>query len=179
VNFRLPMLVLMGLLLVVVMPLHSAMAEEEFKLQASAVWQSKGSVYLIGENEALFVGGFSGIMFANDKKGNLNAAQLVCPSMMEINLQNGETSGQGRCIITNAEGHRVFAKWQCEGAATQGCKGDFKFLAGTEKFQGVSGGGEFVLRSAIGKLTADLVSGDVNTIGLGLAAWPNLTVKLP
>jgi len=29
------------------------------------------------------------------------------------------------------------------------------------------------------KLTADLISGNVDTIGLGLAAWPNLTVKLP
>lgn len=177
--FRVTILALLGLFFVAAAPLHSAIAAEEFKLQASAVWQSKGSVYLIGENEALFVGGFNGIMFANDGQGNLNAAQLVCPGMMDINLQNGETSGQGRCIITNAEGHRVFAKWQCDGIATQGCKGDFELLAGTGPFQGVSGGGEFVLRSAIGKLTADLISGDVDSIGLGLAAWPNLTVKLP
>ena len=178
-NFRIPMLALLGLLLVVATPVRSVMAGEEFKLQATATWQSKGSVYLIGENEALFVGGFSGVMFVTDGQGSLNAAQLICPGMMDINLQNGETSGQGRCIITNAEGHRVFAKWQCDGIATQGCKGDFELLAGTGRFQGVSGGGEFVLRSAIGQLTADLISGDVDTIGLGLAAWPNLTVKLP
>ena len=178
-TFRIPMLTILGLLLAVSTPLHSVAAGEEFKLNATATWQSKGSVYFVGENEALFVGGFSGIMFVTGGQDSLNAAQLVCPGMMDINLQTDEMSGQGRCIITNAAGHRVFAKWQCDGVAMQGCKGDFELLTGTGPFQGISGGGEFVMRSAIGQLTADLVSGDVDTIGLGLAVWQNLTVKLP
>ncbi len=178
-KIRIPLLTFLGLFLVVYTSFHSVAAGEEFKLQATATWQSTGSVYFVGENEALFVGGFRGIMFVNDGQGSLNAAQLVCPGMMDIDLQNDEASGQGRCIITNSEGHRVFAKWQCDGLAMQGCKGDFELLAGTGPFQGISGGGEFIMRSAIGKLTADLISGDVDTIGLGLAVWPNLTVKLP
>ena len=48
----------------------------------------------------------------------------------------------------------------------------------TVPFQGVSGGGKFVLRSAMSNLTVDRISGDINTIGLGLAAWPDLTIKL-
>jgi len=178
VNFRIPMLAFLGVLVVAMTPLHSVIAAEEIKMRATATWQSKGSLFLTGENEALFVGGFNGIIFADDGLGNFNAAQLVCPGMMDINLKNDEMSGQGRCIITNAKGHRVFAKWQCKGIATQGCKGDFDLLAGTGPFQGVSGGGEFVLRSAMSKLTADLISGDIDTIGLGIAAWPDLTVKL-
>ena len=74
-KIRVPLLAILGLLVVALMPLHSVMAGEEFKMQATATWQSKGSVYSIGENEALFVGGFSGIMLANEGQGNLNAAQ--------------------------------------------------------------------------------------------------------
>lgn len=178
-KIRMSVLSLLGLLLVALMSPHKAVAAEEYQLQATATWQSKGSLYLIGENDALFVGGFGGIMFVNDGQGSLNAAQLTCPGMMEINLETKKSSGEGRCIITNAEGHRVFAKWSCEGVAMIGCKGDFALVAGTGPFQGISGGGEFVLRSALGSLTADLITGDVDSIGLGLAAWPKLTVKLP
>jgi hypothetical protein len=60
-----------------------------------------------------------------------------------------------------------------------GCAGTFTITAGTGRFQGVTGGGDFVLRSAIGQLQANLLSGDVTNIGLGLAVWQNLVLKLP
>ena len=175
---RLTMLAALGLLFFAFGP-SPAVAAEEFKMQATATWQSQGRVYFIGEEEALFVGGFSGIMFVDDGEGSLNAAKLVCPGMMEINMKTDRESGEGRCIITTQEGHRVFAKWRCDGVAMEGCAGDFALVAGTGPFQGISGGGPFILRSAMGNITADLASGDVDTIGLGIAAWPLLTVKLP
>ncbi len=156
-----------------------AIAGEEIKLEAMATWESKGSVFLTGEKQALFVGGFSGIMFVETGEGDLNAASIVCPGMMDINLESNQTSGSGRCIMTGASGHRVFAEWNCAGVATAGCMGDFKITAGTGLFQGVTGGGDFALRSAIGELQADLGSGNVTSIGLGLAVWPKLVLKLP
>ena len=148
-------------------------------LAATATWQSKGSLYLVGENQGLFVGGFSGIMFASDGKGALNTAQLACPGMMDIDFASDKISGGGRCIITGASGDRVFAKWNCTGIAGVGCIGKMELTAGTGRFQGVTGGGEFILRTAMGELRADLISGEVTSIGLGLALWPKLILKLP
>ena len=156
-----------------------AIAGEDIKLEAMATWESKGSVFLVGEKQALFVGGFSGVMFAASDAGGLNAANIVCPGMMDINLESNQTQGSGRCIITGASGHRVFAKWDCAGLAMVGCAGTFTITAGTGRFQGVTGGGDFVLRSAIGQLQANLLSGDITNIGLGLAVWQNLVLKLP
>ncbi len=155
------------------------LAAEEMKLEATATWESKGRLYLVGEQKALFVGGFGGVMFVTDGKGALNAARIACPGMMDIDFSSSQTSGNGRCIITGATGDRVFAKWDCAGLAMVGCKGNFVLTAGTGRFQGVSGGGAFVLRTAVGEIQADFVSGTVASIGLGLAAWPALTVKLP
>lgn len=157
----------------------TAVAEEEINLEAMATWESKGSLFLVGEKQGLFVGGFSGIMFVGNGEGALNAARIVCPGMMDIDLSSMHTEGSGRCIITGSSGHRVFAKWDCAGIAMVGCVGTFTVTAGTGRFQGVTGGGDFVLRSAIGALQADFASGDVTTLGLGLALWPKLTLKLP
>ena len=166
------------LLLAVFITVAPASAEE-ITVEATATWESKGSLYLTGENQGIFVGGFSGIMFAQDGKGALNVATLVCPGMMDIDFATDKMSGGGRCIITGAGGARVFAKWRCAGFAGVGCMGKFDLTAGTGRFQGVTGGGDFVLRTAIGTIRADLNSGEVTSIGLGLAVWPKLVLKLP
>ena len=98
--------------------------------------------------------------------------------MIEVNLGSGEAIGEGRCIVTGTSGDRVFAAWECVGIATIGCIGKFDLTAGTGRFQGVTGGGPFILRSAIGELRADLITGEVDSIGLGLATWPKLTINL-
>jgi len=156
-----------------------AWAEEKIVLEATATWESKGNIYLTGKDQAMFVGGLRGVMFVQDGKGTLNAAQIVCPGSIEVNLTSGESQGEGRCIVTGASGDRVFAAWECVGIATVGCIGKFDLTAGTGRFQGVTGGGPFVLRSAIGQLRADMITGEVDSIGLGLASWPKLTLVLP
>ena len=45
-NFRIPMLTLLSVLVVAMTPLHSVIAAEEIKMQATATWQSKGSLFL-------------------------------------------------------------------------------------------------------------------------------------
>jgi hypothetical protein len=156
-----------------------AWAGETIVVEATATWESKGNLYLTGKDQAMFVGGLSGVMFVQDGKGALNAAQIVCPGMIDVNLESGEAHGEGRCIITGAAGDRVFAAWECVGIATAGCIGKFDLTAGTGRFEGVTGGGPFALRSAISELRADLITGEVDSIGLGLASWPKLTLVLP
>ncbi|MFQ5931964.1 MAG: hypothetical protein ACE5MM_06125, partial [Nitrospiraceae bacterium] len=92
---------------------QSRAEEEAFK--AMAVWHGDGQVYEIGENRILFVGEYRGILFVEDGKGRLDAATMLCPGTVETNLEAGSKTGQGRCILTGGEGHKVFAKWSCTG----------------------------------------------------------------
>ena len=156
--------------------LHAA---EEGIVDALATWQSAGTLYRVGENEALFVGGFSGIMFVENGKGVLNAAKISCPGMVDVDLGDDSTNGEGRCVISGVKGDRIFAKWSCSGKALVGCMGKFELIAGTGRFQGITGGGDFVLRTAISVFARDMSKDKVDGIGMGLAGWPKLKYRIP
>jgi hypothetical protein len=152
---------------------------EEGTVTAMSAWQGRGQVFKVGEHEALFVGGFGGIMFLEDRKGVLDAAKIICPGTMEINLEDGSQKGEGRCIITSREGDRVFAKWNCEGVHLQGCEGKFNLTGGTGKLEGITGESDFTIRSAIGEITVKIPSTEVYETAIGLAFWPKLHYKIP
>ena len=59
-----------------------------------------------------------------------------------------------------------------------GCKGVFELTAGTGKFQGVTGSGPIVFRTAIAQFARKLSEDSAKSIGLGLTAWPRLTYRL-
>ncbi len=151
-------------------------AEEE-ALKAMAVWHGDGQLYDIGENRALFVGEYRGILFVEDGKGRLDAATMVCPGTVETNLEAGSTTGDGRCIMTGREGNKVFAKWSCSGNVIM-CKGTFTFTGGTGNFQGITGDNEFMARTALIQLTG-IGPGEGLREAVGLAIWPQLRYKLP
>lgn len=153
-------------------------AAEEITVQAFATWQSEGRLFRVGEDKALFVGGLRGIMFVENGKGELNTAKIVCPAMMEVRFEDAHMTGEGRCIITGVKGNRVFGKWRCAGIALIGCKGVFELTAGTGKFQGITGGGPIVFRSAITQFTRKSSEDNVKSIGMGLTVWPKLTYRL-
>ena len=153
-------------------------AAEETTVQAFATWQSEGRLFRVGEDNALFVGGLQGIMFVENGKGELNTAKIVCPAMMEIRFEDAHMTGEGRCIITGVQGNRVFGKWSCSGIALIGCKGVFELTAGTGKFQGVTGSGPIVFRTAIAQFARKSSEDNAKSIGLGLTAWPRLTYRL-
>ena len=117
-------------------------------------------------------------MFVDDGKGELNAAKIVCPAMMEVQFEDSHINGEGRCIITGVKGNRIFGKWRCAGIALMGCKGVFELTAGTGKFQGVTGSGPIVFRTAIAQFTRKLSEDNVKSIGMGLTVWPKLTYRL-
>lgn len=157
----------------------SVRAAEETTVAALATWQSEGRLFRIGEDSGLFVGGLSGIMFVEKGGGGLNAAKIVCPAMMEVRFKDAYMTGEGRCIITGVKGNRVFAKWRCVGIALIGCKGAFELTAGTGEFQGVTGGGEIIFRTAVSEFARKSSEDNARGIGLGLAVWPRLTYRLP
>ena len=98
----------------------AAQAAEEGTVNALASWQGQGRVFKIGERQALFVGGFVGILFVENNQGALHAARILCPGSLDIDLGTGNQAGEGRCIITDRAGDRVFARWTCVGSHSRG-----------------------------------------------------------
>jgi hypothetical protein len=152
---------------------------EEVTIKAMSPWQAEGKFFLVQENQALFIGAFGGIMFVATKQGALDTARLLCPGMVEVNLDDGKQSGEGRCIITAKDGDRVYAGWNCAGEHGAGCQGRFTLLGGTGKFNGITGQSDFLIRSDIAAYVADLAGESVQATARGMAVWPALTYKLP
>jgi hypothetical protein len=118
-------------------------------------------------------------MFIETGEGDLDAANLVCPANFEINLEDGSQTGQGRCTITGREGDQVFAEWNCKGEHLKGCKGDFKLIGGTGEFNGITGEGDFKIRSAISERRIDISTSSIHETALGIAIWEALHYKIP
>lgn len=154
-------------------------AAEEGTVRALSAWHSDGVIYRVGENEALFVGEFFGVMYFETAEGTLDAAQLICPGQIEIDLDDGEQAGSGRCILTSQAGDQVFARWTCAGMRGKGCTGEFILNGGTGRLRGISGGGDMVVRSAFGNIEIGVPLGEVEHTGAGLAVWPALQYKIP
>jgi hypothetical protein len=114
----------------------AAHAESEETINAYASWAGRGQIYPTGPNSATFVGAFSGVIFVEKEKELLNGGNMMCPGLIEINLDDGKQQGKGRCTITNDEGERVFSEWSCAGTFAEGCTGDLKFTGGTGAFDG-------------------------------------------
>jgi hypothetical protein len=158
-----------------------AVQAEEGTVKATASWQGQGRFFKVRDKQALFAGAFSGIMFVETKSNTLDAAKIVCPGMVEVNLNDGTQTGEGRCIITTPSNESVYARWNCTGEYLAGCKGTFTLLGGTGKFERITGTSDFLIRSDIAAYVVNLASTveGVQTVATGLAVWPALTYKTP
>ncbi len=155
-----------------------AHAGEQQTVKALSAWQGMGATFQVDEKEALVIGALGGVMFIDGAKGSLDAASLICPATVSINLVNGERDAEGRCIITDEDGDKVWAKWSCKGDA-KGCKGPFKLVGGTGKFHGITGGDTFILRIALRELVGVSSPDSFQQVAAGLAIWPKLTYTIP
>jgi hypothetical protein len=154
-------------------------AAEEGTVKATSAWQGQGRFFQVGKDQAFFVGDFEGIMYVETKTGALDAAKIICPGTVDLNLKTGTQSGQGRCVITAANGDQVFATWNCTGTHTAGCAGMFTLTDGTGRFNGIVGNGEFQVRSSLSDYATTAGSGSVQATSTGLATWSALTYKIP
>lgn len=162
-------------LVAVIMPGHAG----ETSIKAWAVWQGQGRFYKATANLALFSGYFEGIMEVENKQGELNAASMICPGMLEVDLTDGTQQGWGRCIIVTGDGDRVYAGWSCTGKHLDGCGGPFNVRGGTGKFSSVSGDSTFVVRSAVAEYVVSIPEGSVTANFTGQAAWSALKYTTP
>ena len=156
----------------------SAIAEEG-TVKILAPWESEGQVYWIGPDTIMFQGAAEGIMYIERGEGSLDTAEIVCPGTNVIDAKKKTTKASGHCIISGAdEGDVVFAEYECKGKPG-GCKGKFTITGGTGKFEGITGSGEMLVRTALLNLVANLDSGSLIQDAAGLAVWPKLRYKIP
>jgi hypothetical protein len=154
-----------------------ARAQEEGTLKAFAAWQGRGQIFETGPDRATFVGSFSGMIFVETEKGPLDAGFMVCPAILDVNIKDGTQEGKGRCTISAKDGSRAYAELSCKGVHLVGCDGDFKFTGGTDRFEGLTGGGPITIRSGI----QDFAVAGGNTVqesAGGIIIWPKLTYKM-
>ena len=168
---------LMAFVLVVIFcGTHVQAAENTVK--AMATWQAQGLVTQVDKDQALMVGALMGALFIDGGHGQLDASSLICPGSIVLNLNTGARSGQGRCVITDKDGDKIYAKWSSRGNE-KGMKGPFNFVGGTGKFMGISGENSWVLRIAMRAMAGAVSDDSFQQVAAGLAVWPKLKYKLP
>ena len=151
----------------------------ETSVKAWAAWQGQGRFYKATDNLALFSGYFEGVMEVENKQGALDAASMICPGMLEVNLTDGTQQGWGRCVMVTGTGDRLYAGWSCTGTHLEGCGGSFNVRGGTGKFSSVSGDSTFVVRSTVAEYVATIPEGGVTANFTGQAAWSALKYTTP
>lgn len=157
----------------------TAHSETEETIDAYATWAGRGQIFQTGPNSATFVGAFSGVIFVEKEKELLHGGNLVCPGFIEIDLETGNQTGNGRCTISNEGGDRIFAEWSCSGTFAAGCNGDLKFTGGTGSFEKITGGGPFMARSTIQDTYVTDVGNVVGNASGGMIIWKNVRYVLP
>ena len=155
----------------------AAHAQDEQSLKAFAAWQGRGQIYETGPDRMTFVGSFAGMIFVETDKGPLDAGYMICPAFLDVNVKDGTQEGNGRCTISAKDGSRAYAEISCKGVHLVGCDGQFTFTGGTDRLEGLSGGGPITIRSGI----QDFAVGGGNTVqetAGGIIIWPKLTYKI-
>ncbi len=151
---------------------------EQDVLRGVAAWEGQGMLFQTEEDQVYLVGVFIGIMVVGNDKEALNAATMVCPATIETNLATLYQTGHGRCILTDKDDNKVFAKWACYGSPGN-CKGNFTFTEGTGKFKGISGINQFFVQTDVMAFQATEAQGIIRKASAGKAVWPEITYQLP
>lgn len=151
---------------------------EEGTVRAMAPWKGQGFAFPVGEDTVYMVAVYSGTMFVEDAKGALHEGSIVCPGTVEGNLKTMTKTGQGRCIITNEDGDRIYGRFNCTGDM-QGCQGTFKLDGGTGRFAGITGEGEMVSQLQGRAVTVVAGYDPAHQVSEGIMVWPKLKYSIP
>ena len=172
-------LVALAVLTILACASAQAVWAEEVRMSAFLVWDAEGHTVGTAPNIATFTGTLAGTLYVQTDEGPVETGIMVCPLVMDVGTEDGSQHGQGRCtFIANDKKENVaYSELSCSGVFTLGCRGHYKFIAGTGRFKGITGGGDVVLRSdqkqfAVGEATAA-------TRARGIMYWHELHYTLP
>jgi hypothetical protein len=160
-----------------VLPIGTAAAAKE-AISAFAAWRGEGEVVHTAPDEMTFVGTLDGIVYVNTDEGPVEAGQLLCPAVVRINGLSGKQAGSANCTMIASDGARLFSELSCTGVHLVGCSGQMTLAGGTGRFEGVSGGGEFTLRSSF-NYAEPKTEASAEESAHGILFWPELHYQLP
>jgi hypothetical protein len=103
-------------------------------------WAFSGHVQELGANRTVYAGVVAGVIFNDAGEGFLHKARVDCPIFNDVN--QGRANANGSCVVTDADGDKIFMEWKCTGAMPA-CPGDERFVGGTGKYDGISGNSKF------------------------------------
>ena len=151
-------------------------ADEPQIINAFSVWQGQGHVVQSGPQKVAVVGAFGGPVYVETNEGPVEAGTIVCPAVIEIDLESAAQKGIGGCTFTADDGAQAYGEWECAGIALIGCRGVFKFTGGVDRLAGVTATGTMLLRGRLHELARS--PGDmVAHRSIGIAVWRDLKVQ--
>jgi hypothetical protein len=103
-------------------------------------WIFNGQVQNLGSGRTIYSGMVSGVMFNEAGSGFLHKARTDCTILNDVN--NGRANANGTCVVTDADGDKVFVDWKCAGPMPT-CPGTERFVGGTGKYSGITGDQKF------------------------------------
>jgi hypothetical protein len=116
--------------------------EGTFSLTVHGTWTGKASV--VGDRLHCIYDGI-GIVGNDEGKGFLNDAAFYCLGQMH-GAKGIKESETGVHEYTDADGDKVLATFDFKGVLFKSAEGPFKFVEGTGKYTGITGGGEATWR---------------------------------
>lgn len=102
-----------------------------------AAWSSYGELTKLPDGGSYWHGGFNGAFVNGAGSGFLHEAALTCPGAGA--KVGGRQFYEGMCVLTDADGDQAMLLWNCELQADGICPGPQTWVAGTGKYEGISG----------------------------------------
>jgi hypothetical protein len=155
-----------------------ASAGEEATIKAFSAMEGRGTITQTGAKQGTFVGALGGVLYVETEKGPVPAGQMLCPAMVQVDLDSGAQTGTGNCVIKGEKDAQIYAEMSCKGIHLIGCDGEMKLTGGTGRFEGVTGGGRFTLRSSTREM-AGLSAATAAETMTGILIMPELRYQLP
>jgi hypothetical protein len=122
------------------LPASAADLPKSGKYSGHYGWTFTGQVQKLGEDRVVYAGVLPGVMFNNEGKGFMHKARVDCTLFNDVN--KGHANATGTCVVTDADGDKVFVEWSCAGVMPA-CPGTERFVGGTGKYKGISGDQKF------------------------------------
>jgi hypothetical protein len=167
------------LILLIITVLTATLQAEEVENKTMSPWTLSGQVIKVGPHTLQFLGRSEGVLYIEDRKGDLDGSAIVCAITKEINTTNSKTVYNGRCMITAGdEGDSIFANLSCNGDLDS-CRGTFKITGGEGQFKGIQGASKLLIRTKLGEMAVDPESNNLIRNAEGLAFFPNLKYTIP
>lgn len=167
------------LTLLIITILAATLQAEEVENKIMSPWTLSGQVFKVGTHTLQFLGRSEGVLYVEDREGDLDGSAVICAITKEINITNSKTIYSGRCMITAGdEGDSIFANLSCNGDLDE-CDGTFKITGGDGQFKGIQGSSKLLIRTKLGEMAVDPKSNNLIRNAEGMAFFPSLKYTIP